>query len=521
MKRIIVIGLSLLAIFALMAEAVYAQAPDPGSGTSFGAAQNVDNTGAATMRQDFYDQDGNLDAYRQKANVAYGDTMGLTTNDTADAPLSAQLPSGWVGSSVVSSDREAAAVVLIQYTGGSIGSDHVTAADYAGVGNPGSDIFCPSVGKISYEATEIVIMNTSTSNISDVSISFKDRNGANAGTAKTNISIKANAQQTFDLFDASFNLPTNFLGSARVQSTGGTALAVVAVTHWGNGSLGAFGTFAYNCQPTSAAATVLYAPKVQRRKPGWNAGKWFDSTGIVVVNTEGTAASARVEFYDRSGVSSGVFTDTVPAYSARGYNTEYYGNANTAVINGLIGAGTSALPDWQGSVVVRSTGGQKLVGVVKQGYEQNLWAAGYDMLSDADAKMNWFFPLVYRRGLNKPWTDYAGLICQNVSSGTVAPQVTFKNRTTSETDTFTDAAPFGQYVSHGYNTRYGGNQSATWFGNTSSGSIGNNLAGNFLGAAFVTATRNIVCIQETWFEEVSSGGWVNGGDANLNNVYGK
>ncbi len=526
-----VMFLVILTVLASIATLVEAQAPNPGSGTSYGAVQNVDSTGAANFRQEFYDQDGNLDAYREKTNVAYGDTMGLTTNQTTDAPLNTELPMGWVGSSVVASDREAAAVVLINYIGGSIGPDGLTSADYSGVLTPGSDNFCPSVGKRNEEDTTIVVMNTSDQQVTDVEISFKDRNGADVGTPMTGITIPAKAQKTFNLFNPAFNLPDRFLGAARVRSPGGTPLAVVAVTHWGPGST-AFGSFAYNCQSSDAGATVLYAPKVMRRNPNGNpTGQWLDSTGIIVVNTEGTAATARVEFYDRDGNFGGVFTDTIPAFSARGYNTEYVGNADPNVINGLIGTGTTAAPRWLGSAVVKSVTGQRLVGVVKQAYEIDKWAGGYNMLSDANAGTTWFFPLVYRRGFNRPWTDYVGLICQNVSATPVTPQVQFVDRRatatkcTASTTTcqFTDSTAMAQYVSHGYNTRYGGNQSATWFGDPNTGATGNTLGNNFIGAAYVTAGADIVCIQETWMEEMQdlANTWHTGGDANLNNVYGK
>jgi hypothetical protein len=517
-----VMAVALLLIAALP---VAAQSPNPGSGTAYGAVQNVDSTASATFTQEFYDPSGAMDANRSKSNVAYGDTMGLTTNDTTDAPLSQALPAGWVGSSVVSSDREAAAVVLINYLNGAIGVDGITSVDYSGELNPGSDIFCPTVGKRNIEDSSIIVMNTSDSEVTDVEISFRDRDGNIVGTAKTGITIPAKAQVTFNLFDADFALPDNFLGAARVQSAGGTPLAVVSLTHYTAG--GAAGSFAYNCQPTSAAATTLYAPKVQRRVFG---GVWFDSSGVIVVNTEGTDAQARVEFYDREGTFSGVFTDTVPAYSARGYNTQFYGNADHDVIDGLIGNGTADAPIWQGSAVVTSVSGQALVGVVKQAYPNSLWAAAYNMLSDADANQNWFFPLVYRRGFAKPWTDYIGIICQNVSATDVAPTVEYVDRRpaaekcTSGTTTceFTDDTPFGQYVSHGYNTRYGGNQDATWYGDPTTGATGENLDKNFIGAAFVTASADIVCIQETWAEEVYDGTlWHDGGDANLNNVYGK
>jgi hypothetical protein len=161
--------------------------------------------------------------------------------------------------------------------------------------------------------------------------------------------------------------------------------------------------------------------------------------------------------------------------------------------------------------------------VVKQGYDTDLWAGGYNMLSDADAAQTWSFPLIYRRGFNKPWTDYIGVVCQNVSAGNIAPELDFVDRratatscTASTTDcTFTDAVPFGQYVSHGYNTRYGGAQAASWFDT--------NFSANFIGAATAGVTSgSMVCIQETWAEEIYSGGvWVNGGDANLNNAYGQ
>jgi hypothetical protein len=529
-KKAAVLTLSVVTILASVI-AVFAQAPTPGQGTSYGAVQNVGCTGNARFVQEFYDENGNVDAYREKADVACGDTMGLTTNQTADAPLDMELPPGWAGSSVVSSDQEAAAVVLIQWTGGGIGSDGVTTADYVGELNPGDDVFCPSVGKRDNEDSTIVIMNASDSPVTDVSISFKDRNGVDAGTEMTGITIAARAQATFNLYDAAFALPANFLGAARVQSAGGTPLAVVAYTHWGSAG-GAYGTFAYNCAPTAAAATTLYAPKVQRRKPTWNSSQWFDATGIIVVNTEVTPAGVTVNFYDRDGNFSGSFDDTIPAYSARGYNTRYYGNADHAVIDALIGTGTAADPIWQGSAVVTSNTGEKIVGVVKQGYDTDLWAGGYNMLSDADAAQTWSFPLVYRRGFNKPWTDYVGFVCQNVSSSDIAPEVTYVDRratapkctATTTSCSFTDANPFGQYVSHGYNTRYGGAQAASWFGLTSGGGAGtgNTLHDNFIGAASASiSSGSMVCIQETWAEEVYADGWVNGGDANLNNAYGQ
>jgi hypothetical protein len=480
--------------------------------------QNV-GTAAAAFRQDFYDPDGNLDAYREKADVAVGGSMGLTANQTpTDAPLNTELPAGWVGSSVVESDQEAAAVVLIQWTGGSIGTDGVTTADYVGEMNPGADVFCPSVGMRNNEDTTIVVMNTSDAAVSDVSISFKDRTGVDAGTAMTGISIPAHSQETFNLYNAAFALPANFLGAARVQSAGGTPLAVVAYTHWGSAS-GAYATFAYNCAPTSAAATKLYAPKVQRRILN---GNWFDNSGIVVVNTEATAATVQVSFFDRAGAASGVFTDTIPAYSARGYNTRYYGNAPAAVIDAMVGTGSAAAPNWQGGAVVESTSGHRIVGVVKQGYDTDLWAGGYNMLSDADAAQTWSFPLVYRRAFNKPWTDYIGIVCQNVSAANIAPQLSFIDRRATVTQctsaspcVTTDATPFGQYITHGYNTRYGGNVAGTWFST--------NFAANFIGAATASiSSGSMVCIQETWAEEIYANNvWVNGGDANLNNAYGQ
>ncbi len=517
MKKVLGVMLSLIVTLTMIG-GVAAQAPPPGSGTSYGAVQNV-GTGVAAFRQDFYDPQGNLDAYREKEDVAIGDTMGLTANQTpTDAPLNTDLPSGWVGSSVVSSDQEAAAVVLIQWTGGSIGTDGVVTADYVGELNPGSDVFCPSVGMRANEDSTIVVMNTSDAAVSDVSISFKDRLGADAGTPMNNISIPAHSQATFNLFTG-FGLPANFLGAARIQSAGGTPLAVVAYTHWGSAS-GAYATFAYNCAPTSAAATRLYAPKVQRRILN---GNWFDNSGIVVVNTEATAAEVEVSFFDRAGAASGTFTDTIPAYSARGYNTRYYGNAPQAVIDAMVGTGTAAAPNWQGGAVVESTSGHHIVGVVKQGYDTDLWAGGYNMLSDADAAQTWSFPLVYRRSFNKPWTDYIGIACQNVSASNIAPTLNFVDRRatatacTASTTTCatTDATPFGQYITHGYNTRYGGQVAADWFST--------NFGANFIGAATASiSSGSMVCIQETWAEEIYANNvWVNGGDANLNNAYGQ
>jgi len=506
--------LSLILVFTIVS-AGYAQAPDPGQATSFGAVQNV-GTGPADFRQDFYGSDGTLVAFREQAGVAQGDSMGLTPNDNVDgAPLNVEVPAGFKGSSVVSSNETAAAVVLIQWSGGQIG-DGVTTADYVGEVNPGDDIFCPSVGNLANEDSTIVVMNTSDAAVDDVVISFKDRDGADAGTPITGVNIPAYSQKEFNLVEDA-TLPAGFLGAARVESAGGTPLAVVAVTHWG-GAAGAYGSFAYNCAPTDAAATTVYAPKVQRRVFG---GSWFDASGIVVVNTEDTDATVEVGFYDRAGTVSGTFTDTVPAFSARGYNTRYVGNADADVIEGMIGDGTTDEPNWQGSAVVESLTGHKIVGVVKQGYDTQFWAAGYNMLSDADAAQEWSFPLVYRRGFSKPWTDYAGLICQNVSDVDIEPELSFVARsgdqcTADDPCKFTDPAPYGEFITHGFNTRYGGGIGADWF-ETSMGEI------QFLGAATASiASGQMVCIQETWAEEIFvDGAFVDGGDANLNNAYGQ
>jgi hypothetical protein len=122
------------------------------------------------------------------------------------------------------------------------------------------------------------------------------------------------------------------------------------------------------------------------------------------------------------------------------------------------------------------------------------------------------------------WVDYIGVICQNVSAVPVAPVVTFVNRKTGETSIFTDTTPIAPFASHGYNTRYGGNQEATWFGDPNDGSSGNNLAGDFLGSVHVSGADDLACVQETWAERIYDFGtsvWVEGADANINNLYGK
>jgi hypothetical protein len=517
MKRILIVTL-ILVVALVVVSMTYAQAPDPGQATMFGAVQNV-GTEPATFKQDFYSRGETLVlvASREQANVAVGDSMGLTPHDNVTgAPLNFELPPGWIGSSVVSSSQPSAAVVLTQWVHSQIG-DGVTSADYVGEGGPGSDIFCPSVGKRNNEESTLVVMNASDSTIDDVSISFKDRDGNEVGIPMTDISIPAYSQKEFNLFAPVFDLPYYFLGAARVQSASGKPLAVVAITHWGSAE-GAYGTFSYNCATTGASATRIYAPKVQRRILF---GGWFDASGVVVVNTEGADATVKVSYYDRAGNDSGTFTDTVPAYSARGYNTRYYGNADESVIDAMIGIGTVDEPNWQGSAVVESLTGQKIVGLVKQGYDTQLWAGGYNMLSDVDAARNWSFPLVYRRGFNGPWTDYVGIICQNVSDVSIAPTIAFVDRrpvdkcTAAQPCKFTDEEPYTQYITHGFNTRYGGAVAGAWFADE--------MEDNFLGAATATITGEgkMVCIQETWAEEVYSDGvWIMGGDANLNNAYG-
>ncbi len=505
-KRFAVVALSvllvMLTIVAVQASTLSAP-PSPGTGESFGAVQNAGSV-LANAVVTYYKLDGSI-AATKNITISPKATQGLAPrllDGTAQA-----LPSGYVGSAVVSADQDIVAVSYINWTGAAaaFGGDTKTSADFGGVNLPSTSLFFPSARNTDDEATEITIQNADSAD-AVVYLNYYDRDGLLIAAARTtSTAIPAGAQKTFKLVENT-GLPASFLGSVFVTST--KQIAGVAIVHW----TVAYGSLGYNAEPGTGGASSLFFPKVLRRSTTFNAtpgacSTWFDYSGVVAQNMSASAAAnVRVSFYDRTGVLVTAFDDSIPVLSSHGYNTRFNGNAPVANMNAL---GCNFL----GSVVITSTG-TPIVGIHKYGDDADKWAAGYNGIPSSVGATSLYFPYFYHTdpaytpgaGTPTTWAQYTGLIVQNVDTVPVDVYVNVLSRDgVTVLASIKDPTPIDPGVSHGYNSRYGGNLPAATFAV---------LPQNFGGGAFITTTGKVIGVMSTWNP-------VFGGDINETNAFGR
>ncbi|MBC8255034.1 MAG: hypothetical protein H8E35_13555 [Ardenticatenia bacterium] len=434
---------------------VSAAPPNPGSGESFISVQNLDPVDNVNIHAEYYNAaTGIVDKTKDVWGVAPFATAGFAPRLIPD------FPDNWMGSVVISADKEVAAVSSLVFTGGAIGGDGNTMGAYTSIPEGSTAVYLPSVGKRDREATWISVQNADV-DPADVRIRFFDRDGVEIVAAVQDFTLQPGVQRTVKLFDIG-GLPTNFLGAAYITS--GKKVAAVATTHTGYDSDIVNGIV--------SGATKLYYPLIRRRQMG---GGWHDYSGIVVQNFD-TAASAEVHvyFYDRDGILKADFTDTIPALSSHGYNTRYVGNADPTEIDKL---GLSYL----GSAVVECTNGKLIGGIVK--YENPRYALSAAYNAESAGRNNLFVPLACRRQFTPGvWYDSTGIIVQNLDAAASASvHVEFYDRATPPTKVaeFNDTIPANS--SHGYNTRY--------YGNAPPSQI-DGIPFDYVGSVRITSTNN-------------------------------
>ncbi len=491
MKRRVLVLVFAVAFVMLTIVAVQASSlatpPSPGTGESFGSVQNT-GTAVANAVVTYYNLNGTI-AATKAITIAPKATQGIAPR-LLDGTSQA-LPSGYVGSVVVSADQDVVAVSYINWTGAdpAFGPDGKTSADFNGVNVPSTSLFFPSARNTDDEATEVTIQNAD-STPAVAYLNYYDRNGVLIAAARqTSAAIPVGSQATFKLVNNA-GLPAGFLGSVYVTST--NQIAGVAIVYW----TVSHGTLGYNAEPGTSNSTSLYFPKVERRSTTFDptpgaCSSWYDSSGVVAQNmSTSAAADVRVSFYDRTGALVTAFNDSIPVLSSHGYNTQFNGNAPVANMNAL---GCNFL----GSVVITSTGAP-IVGIHKYADTADGWADAYNGIAPSTGGNSLYYPFFYHTdpaytpapGTPSTWAQYTGLIVQNVDTVPVDVYVNVLSRDgTTVLASIKDPTQLGPGISHGYNSRYGGNLPASTFGV---------LPQNFTGGAYITSTGKVIGVMSTW-----------------------
>ena len=311
MKKQIALVLAVVMLLALVAIPAYADYPDPGVGTTYTELANKESAAASAS----------ITYYNPSGGTVPGTNVSIPGNGSYMVdPDSTALPQGFVGSAVVSSNKQLASVVQTEWVGGP--GDGFQMGLYSGVAAGSSEICFPSLWKYDVGGNQIIssfaVQNTGTSPV-NVDLTYTSR----AGNVVSNesVTIPAGAQNTKDLATVP-NIPSDFEGSVQAVVNGEGSIAGVGVATWGGDTRSA----TYNAADCSGASgeTVLVAPTHYRVRPGSN---WVIWSAVNVQNLSGNTATLKLTYVDRDGGTPDlVLTNTIPPYSTIGANTRNGGN---------------------------------------------------------------------------------------------------------------------------------------------------------------------------------------------------
>ena len=451
MKRIVSLTLALVLTVAFVIP-VFAGEPDPGTGNTNFTVMNTSATDTAYVEARYIsgrtDEEGLVDA-TWPVTISARSSSGFAA---ATAESEHGLPSNWHGSVVVSADQPIVAFAQMLWTNSALAPSagrYKTAGAYNGFTEGAETLYLPSLAQRTDTQNSVIAVQSadspSTSETVGFTITFYDRSGVETHMIADTVNKGAHAM--YDLADYATDFGGSWLGAAVIEAdTAGDMLAASTTMHWVN--------YSASYSAVTGGGTKVSLPSGTRRMP---TAAWLQYTGVVVQNLDAAATTVvTATWYDRVGTELHVFTDTIPANSAHGYNTRF-------VAGSEIPAGSKTdfpvdlTDDWNGSVVLESDGAE-IVAVANLQWAPDHpsspnAAAAYTSFASGTGEV--FVPQAFRRTTPPNWTQFTGLIVQNVGDAACTDfSVSWVDRETGLTElSYTDTLDPG--ISHGYNTKVG------------------------------------------------------------------
>lgn len=433
MKRRILLVLSFALLLAIVALPAAAQSwPTPGQGYTITELSN--KTGdAAQVNITYYDQAGTPLA---------GPSPSIPGNGSKKIdPASSQLPAGYNGAAVVSSNKPLASVVNTRWEGGT-GGDGFSADLYTGVSAGSTRICFPSLFKAPPNVYAFfTVQNTGTS-AANITLTYFKRDGTNEGSFTDTIPV--GAQHTYDMRTPSAtvpNLASGWDGSAVVESTNGQPLAGVGVVPQ-TGRTNDYN--ASDCAGLSGPMTLV-APSQFRSGPSASTITLYSA--INVQNLENAPANITLQYIPRTAGGPTITVPyTIPPLSAAGFNTRGGGSVPAATFNPLGNA-------WDGTVKIVSNKAVAAT-VLTQWTRGTSQEADYYTAANANGTATKFFmPGVRRMVSGSAWIEYSAVIVMNLGGSPASVTTKYYDRAGGLVHTFTDTIQPGAAV--GYNTKSG------------------------------------------------------------------
>jgi hypothetical protein len=388
---------------------------DPGTGKANIFLQNISQTGqSADIALEYTRQQGVTVAPASFTESITGLGPGaakylLYTNGWQEPPPATTVPDGWAGSVLVSSSQPLAAIVNLFWDG------TTSAATYPGVDSVSHDIYLPNLLVRSGRLTRVYIQNAESSQCTDVTLKYYNRDGALKKTSTK--TIPANAQITLDLSveNPDFSA-TAGTGSMHIHSDS-CNLAAVASIHYPSRDTG--GSAAY--RGFTGGETKVWFPSEFRRQSG---SAWSLYNATIVQNLGSIDAQVIVHFIGKGSSVTKTVNDTIKAKASNGYNMITQGTASSAVWAIIQSLGTN----WVGTIMVESTNAQPLAGVGLYFSLSNVPdVMGYESIGDSTASNKLYSPAVYRKYIGASSDQWSATLVQNLAATAVNIGVDFFN----------------------------------------------------------------------------------------------
>ena len=256
--------LLILAVLLLIPSGVLAF--PSGSWVSGVTVANLTNE-TATVLITFYNQDGSV------ALSFNGGTIPGNGSKTWYLPSHVSgLSSGFIGSAVVSSDKQIAAIVNTQLPSG---SNPTRVGTSVGVSTPAETIYATQIMKNYYGWNSYCAVQNTGSSAFTVSAYYYDQNGNQVGAARTQ-SIPANASYIFDQ-SLDSGLANGFNGSAKFVGDSSHLLAVVC--NFYNAGSGSSDAQFHSYNGMGVGETTLYVPRVVKDYYNYQSGLKIQNIG--------------------------------------------------------------------------------------------------------------------------------------------------------------------------------------------------------------------------------------------------
>lgn len=279
-KFVTSIILGSILIFTLIPE-VNANPPS-GTWVSGIACQNLDTNNDAAIQLQFFQEND------PSPVLTYNDSILKGANKNYYTPSSPSgIPNGFTGSVVVSSSTEISCNVNTITTGTGTSTNPIRLGISSGFNDKqiGPIAYLPQIENGYYGWNSYFSVQNPNNSPVNITITYKDRSGNDIPAAQQTATIPAQTNKLFYSSDNA-NLPSNFIGAAKVASDDGVSNLAVISSFYNAGTDNTTAQIStYN--GLSSGAQKLYAPYILRNYYGYN-------SGLAIQNVGDTATTVKI-----------------------------------------------------------------------------------------------------------------------------------------------------------------------------------------------------------------------------------